>query len=90
LGWAAATKMGLNDASGVVWALCKCLFSFAFLTLINVFALYLGSTDKIQVRMKEEAGDNENGPKRVVWALGAFFSFFKYSVFIYNWYITLY
>ena len=41
--------------------------------------MYLGSTNKIQVRIEKEAGSDENRPKRrqtFVWALGVFYIFF--------------
>ena len=59
--WAATTKSETNDARRVAWV--HFFNPSLFLTLINVFNLHLatGSTDKIQIRMKKEASDDENG-----------------------------
>ena len=59
------------------------LFPSPSLTLINVFILYLGSTNKIQVRIEKEASNDENRPKRrqtLVWTLGVFYIFFIKSL----------
>ena len=39
------------------------LYPSLFLTLIDVFTLYLGSTDKIQVRMKKKPAMIKMGPR---------------------------
>ena len=61
MGGAAVTKMGPNNASGIVWAISEffLLFSFFFGILTNVYSIYI----VIYNVHSGKGGSYENGPE---------------------------
>ena len=58
------TKMGPNDMSGIVWAICKFFFFLLRLLLLTITTIYLGTIDllKDSVGVLGGSGD-KNRPK---------------------------
>ena len=69
------TELGLNDASGVVWATGMSLFEFYFFCLLtDIFKFYL-SVEGTRKAVMTQTGPNN--ARHVIWAVGimSFFSF---------------
>ena len=66
MGRVTMTKMGLNNTSGVIWALGK-FFLILITTSLYVYEVH-----------NWKGGDNKNGP---IWALGEFFILFFLCIF---------
>ena len=77
------TRTGPNDASDVVWAICKFFYYFFifflfFFTTTNTFSIYSYFKGTESLR---EVDNDENGPKRT---FGPISKFFLFLFFIFN------